>query len=163
MWAFVAFRHIKFEKKITMGKKYFHVHCMNFYFTSFPQVVPMFDYYCNTFPQLETFTTNGNLYTEKWLPGNVMNKTTFHAWFTPCSYHQKVAYDPPILELKATYGLAAPEPFTAPALNPLWTKETYAKMNSKMAPKPENVSLSSAGLWISVKSHVNHRIMLFMM
>jgi hypothetical protein len=52
-----------------------------------------------------------------------------------------VAYDPPILELKATYGLAAPEPFTAPALNPLWSKEVYAKMNSKMTPKPENVSM----------------------
>lgn len=52
-------------------------------------------------------------------------------------YHQKVAYDPPILELKATYGLAAPEPYTPPGLNPLWSKEVYEKMNSKMAPKPQ--------------------------
>lgn len=57
------------------------------------------------------------------------------------SYHQKVAYDPPILELKATYGLAAPEPYTPPALNPLWSKEVYEKMNSKMAPKPQEVSV----------------------
>lgn len=56
------------------------------------------------------------------------------------SYHQKVAYDPPILELKATYGLAAPEAFTPPALNSLWSKEVYGKMNSKMAPKPQEVS-----------------------
>lgn len=56
------------------------------------------------------------------------------------SYHQKVAYDPPILELKATYGLAAPEPFTPPALNPLWSKEVYEKMNAKMAPKPTEVT-----------------------
>ncbi|KAK3093899.1 hypothetical protein FSP39_021601 [Pinctada imbricata] len=53
-------------------------------------------------------------------------------------YHQKVAYDPPILELKATYGLAAPEAFPAPTLNPLWSKEVYAKMDTKMAPKAEN-------------------------
>lgn len=59
------------------------------------------------------------------------------------SYHQKVAYDPPILELKATYGLAAPETYTPPALNPLWSKEVYEKMNSKMAPKPQEVSVRS--------------------
>lgn len=62
-------------------------------------------------------------------------------WFFSDSYHQKVAYDPPILELKATYGLAAPEPYTPPALNPLWSKEVYEKMNSKMAPKPQEVSV----------------------
>ena len=56
--------------------------------------------------------------------------TAFHY-----SYHQKVAYDAPILQLKATYGLAAPEKFEKPALYTLWTKEVYDKMNARMAPK----------------------------
>lgn len=52
-------------------------------------------------------------------------------------YHQKLPFDPPQLELKATYGLASPEEFQEPSLNPLWSKEVYQKMDAKMAPKPE--------------------------
>ncbi|XP_076441744.1 BRO1 domain-containing protein BROX-like [Babylonia areolata] len=53
-------------------------------------------------------------------------------------YHQKVAYDPPALELRATYGLVSPEEYQAPALNALWTPETYAKFDTTRAPpKPE--------------------------
>ncbi|XP_052767823.1 BRO1 domain-containing protein BROX-like [Mya arenaria] len=51
-------------------------------------------------------------------------------------YHQKVAYDPPILELKATYGLVSPEDYKPPELSPLWSLEVYKKMDAKMAPKP---------------------------
>ncbi|KAH3852043.1 hypothetical protein DPMN_094536 [Dreissena polymorpha] len=51
-------------------------------------------------------------------------------------YHQKVAFDPPILELKATYGLVSPEDYKPPELSPLWSVEVYKKMDSKMAPKP---------------------------
>lgn len=54
------------------------------------------------------------------------------------SYHQKLPYDAPQLELKATYGLVSPEPFKGASLNPQWTKEVYDKMDAKMAPKPEN-------------------------
>ena len=53
-----------------------------------------------------------------------------------CSYHQKVAYDPPLLELKATYGLVSPEDYKPPELSPLWSPEVYKKMDAKMAPKP---------------------------
>lgn len=58
-------------------------------------------------------------------------------------YHQKLPYDPPQLELKATYGLASPEEFQEPSLNPLWSKEVYQKMDAKMAPKaePKDVSI----------------------
>ncbi|KAL5008433.1 hypothetical protein ScPMuIL_014014 [Solemya velum] len=52
-------------------------------------------------------------------------------------YHQKLPFDPPQLELKATYGLVSPEDFTTPSLSPLWTSDCYQQMNEKMAPKPE--------------------------
>ncbi|XP_060553070.1 BRO1 domain-containing protein BROX-like [Ruditapes philippinarum] len=51
-------------------------------------------------------------------------------------YHQKVAYDPPILELKATFGLVSPEEFKPADLSPLWSVDVYKKMDSKMVPKP---------------------------
>jgi len=41
-------------------------------------------------------------------------------------YHEKVPHDAPQLELRATYGLAAPEPYTPPPPAPLWTSATYA-------------------------------------
>lgn len=41
-------------------------------------------------------------------------------------YHQKVPYDPPELELRATYGLASPEEYCLPPSAPLWTATTYA-------------------------------------
>ncbi|KAK4324073.1 hypothetical protein Pmani_005258 [Petrolisthes manimaculis] len=41
-------------------------------------------------------------------------------------YHQKVPYDPSELELKATYGLVAPEDYTIPPHAPLWSPVTYA-------------------------------------
>ncbi|OWF50492.1 BRO1 domain-containing protein BROX-like [Mizuhopecten yessoensis] len=53
-------------------------------------------------------------------------------------YHQKVPFDEPVLELKATYGLVAPEVFAFPTINPLWTKDVYDKMNAKMAPRPDD-------------------------
>lgn len=42
------------------------------------------------------------------------------------SYHQKVPYDPPELEIKATYGLVAPDDYTLPPMAPLWTPVTYS-------------------------------------
>lgn len=41
-------------------------------------------------------------------------------------YHQKVPYDPPQLELRATYGLVAPDDYTLPPAAPLWSPVTYA-------------------------------------
>ncbi|KAF2352749.1 BRO1 domain [Trinorchestia longiramus] len=64
-------------------------------------------------------------------------------------YHQKVPYDAPDLELRATYGLASPEEYCLPPSAPLWSASTYAafdltknmaqdpSMNSKAAQKAE--------------------------
>lgn len=63
-------------------------------------------------------------------------------------FHQKVPYDPPELEVRATYGLASPEEVQIPDANPLWTPVTYAAFdlsrafptdpaNSKAATKAE--------------------------
>lgn len=52
-------------------------------------------------------------------------------------YHQKVAYDSPHLELRATYGLVSPEEYQNPSLNSLWTPEAYSKFDATKAPKPE--------------------------
>ncbi|CAG0914263.1 unnamed protein product [Notodromas monacha] len=58
-------------------------------------------------------------------------------------YHEKIPYDPPELELKATYGLVAPEAFILPPVSPLWTPFVYRAVDiSKIAPnekpaKPE--------------------------
>ncbi|KAK7105081.1 BRO1 domain-containing protein BROX-like [Littorina saxatilis] len=52
-------------------------------------------------------------------------------------YHQKVAYDPPHLELRATYGLVSPEEYQSPVMNPLWTPDTYTKMDTTRAPQPQ--------------------------
>ncbi|KAK8399365.1 hypothetical protein O3P69_003465 [Scylla paramamosain] len=41
-------------------------------------------------------------------------------------YHQKIPYDPPELEIKATYGLVAPDDYTLPPMAPLWTPVTYS-------------------------------------
>lgn len=63
------------------------------------------------------------------------------------SYHQKIPYDPPELELKATYGLVAPEDYTIPPHAPLWTPVTYAAFdltkNNADDPASKSVSLSS--------------------
>ncbi|XP_023236415.1 BRO1 domain-containing protein BROX-like isoform X1 [Centruroides sculpturatus] len=63
-------------------------------------------------------------------------------------FHQKVPKDPPELELKATYGLASPEEFALPSINPMWNPTIYAAFdmprtnpfdpaNSKAATKAE--------------------------
>ena len=45
----------------------------------------------------------------------------------PRSYHQKVPYDAPALELRdTTYGLVAPQEFSLPAPSPLWTPVAFA-------------------------------------
>jgi hypothetical protein len=49
------------------------------------------------------------------------------------SYHQKVPYDPPQLELKATYGLVKPEPLSMPPPSPLWNPASYAAFDTAMA------------------------------
>jgi hypothetical protein len=41
------------------------------------------------------------------------------------SYHEKVPYDPPTLEIKATYGLVAPEEMQVPTVSALWTPFVY--------------------------------------
>lgn len=46
------------------------------------------------------------------------------------SYHEKVAYDPPDLEINdKTFGLVSPEPFELPNIAPLWTAAAYAAMD----------------------------------
>ena len=55
-------------------------------------------------------------------------------------YHQKVPPEAPQLELKATYGLVAPEEFKVPDPSPQWTAESYKAFDiSKNAP-PNPVS-----------------------
>jgi phage tail sheath gpL-like len=44
-----------------------------------------------------------------------------------------VPYDPPQLELKATYGLVKPEPMTMPEASPLWNPASYAAFDTAMA------------------------------
>jgi hypothetical protein len=72
-----------------------------------------------------------------------MMDTLLFYYFVFNSYHQKVAYDPPILELKATFGLVSPEEFKPADLSPLWSVDVYKKMDSKMVPKPGPQVLSS--------------------
>ena len=54
--------------------------------------------------------------------------------FLNYSYHQKVPVDAPQLELKATYGLVAPEEFTPPEPSPLWTAEAYKSFDISRLP-----------------------------
>ena len=49
------------------------------------------------------------------------------------SYHQKVPYDPPDLEIKdKTFGLVAPEEYSLPPTAPLWTPVAYAAFDVAM-------------------------------
>ncbi len=51
----------------------------------------------------------------------------FFLFFSALSYHQKVAYDPPDLEIKdKTFGLVSPEDYALPVTSPLWTAVAYA-------------------------------------
>ena len=52
-------------------------------------------------------------------------------------YHQKVAFDPPQLELKATYGLVSPEEFSPPSLHSLWSPQVYQAFSTKNGPTPD--------------------------
>ena len=46
------------------------------------------------------------------------------------SYHQKVPYDAPDLEIKdKTFGLVKPEEFDLPAISGLWTPVAYASFD----------------------------------
>ena len=59
-----------------------------------------------------------------------------------CSYHQKVPPVAPDLELKATFGLAAPEEFNLPAPNEQWTAAVYKAFDiTKMPSRDEVCSL----------------------
>lgn len=59
-----------------------------------------------------------------------------------CSYHQKVPIEVPALELKATYGLVAPEEFKVPDPSPLWSPDTYKAFDISKNPQPDPVSCS---------------------
>ena len=52
-------------------------------------------------------------------------------------YHQKIPPVVPDLELKATYGLVAPEEFKIPEPNPLWTPDVYKAFDITKLPKPD--------------------------
>jgi hypothetical protein len=57
------------------------------------------------------------------------------------SYHQKVPPTVPELELKATYGLAAPEEFKMPPPDAQWTADVYKAFDiTKMPAKEAAVS-----------------------
>lgn len=53
------------------------------------------------------------------------------------SYHQKVPDELPELEIKATYGLAKPEDFTAPMQHELWTPDSYHSFDITKAATPD--------------------------
>ena len=55
-------------------------------------------------------------------------------------YHQKVPPEAPQLELKATYGLVAPEEYKVPDPNPLWTADTYKAFEISKNTPPDPVS-----------------------
>ncbi|CAL4135762.1 unnamed protein product, partial [Meganyctiphanes norvegica] len=85
-------------------------------------------------------------------------------------YHQKVPYDPPQLELRATYGLVAPDDYTLPPAAPLWSPVAYAAFdltknlaedpltNSKAAQKVEGdlPPVKEAEIHHSDKDHKNN-------
>ncbi|XP_047495791.1 BRO1 domain-containing protein BROX-like [Penaeus chinensis] len=85
-------------------------------------------------------------------------------------YHQKVPYDPPQLELRATYGLVSPDDYTLPPAAPLWSPVTYAAFdltknlaedpgaNSKSAQKAEGdlPPVKEADIHQSSKDHKNN-------
>jgi len=51
-------------------------------------------------------------------------------------YHQKVAYDPPELEIKdKTFGLVSPEAFELPTMSSLWTAVAYASFDTALTDK----------------------------
>uniref|UniRef100_UPI00358EC519 BRO1 domain-containing protein BROX-like isoform X1 n=1 Tax=Myxine glutinosa TaxID=7769 RepID=UPI00358EC519 len=52
-------------------------------------------------------------------------------------YFHKVPPDPPVLELKANYGLVQPIDFELPALHVLWTKKNYAAFDISLKPAAE--------------------------
>lgn len=59
-------------------------------------------------------------------------------------YHQKV---PPVaadLELKATYGLVAPEEFSPPPRNPQWTAEVYSAFDITKVPEKQEEEKSTS-------------------
>lgn len=60
-------------------------------------------------------------------------------------FHQKVPYDVPELELKATYGLASPEDFQMPSPHPLWTPVTYKAFDLSNAIKSDPSNSKAAG------------------
>jgi len=54
-------------------------------------------------------------------------------------YHQKVAYDPPDLQINdKTFGLVSPEPFELPTTAPLWTAVAYAAFDVALNPDDKN-------------------------
>ena len=62
------------------------------------------------------------------------------------SYHHKVPPNVADLELKATYGLAAPQEFSQPEKNASWTVEAYKAFDITQKTEPDPVSDS----WISI-------------
>ncbi|KAK2162932.1 hypothetical protein LSH36_89g03014 [Paralvinella palmiformis] len=67
-------------------------------------------------------------------------------------YHQKVPVDAPQLELKATYGLVAPEEFTPPEPSPLWTAEAYKSFDiSRLPPLDPKTEQKESGSLPPVK------------
>ncbi|KAK8750360.1 hypothetical protein OTU49_014791 [Cherax quadricarinatus] len=84
-------------------------------------------------------------------------------------YHQKIPFDPPVLELKATYGLVSPDDYTLPPAAPLWTPVTYSAFdlmknlaedpsaNSKAAQKAEGdlPPVKEAAIHETTKDHKN--------
>ena len=67
------------------------------------------------------------------------------------SYHQKIPFDPPELELKATYGLAAPDDYTLPPMAPLWTTVTYSAFDLT-----KNLSDDASAKSVSIQWIVMH-------
>ena len=56
-------------------------------------------------------------------------------------YYQKIPEELPELELKATFGLAAPIPFEMPAVHAIYTEEAYKDFTVQETAPPKIVSM----------------------
>ena len=65
-------------------------------------------------------------------------------------YYQKIPEDLPELEIKATFGLAAPIPFNMPDVHPIFTEEAYKDFQIPENATPRIVSSCCHGNYIVV-------------
>ena len=64
----------------------------------------------------------------------------FYYLFYPFRYYHKIPEDLPELEMKATFGLAAPIPFEVPQVHHIFTEEAYKDFTVQETAPPKIVS-----------------------